>query len=340
MHFMSDTSAPAHPAILEAMVQANDGVAPSYGADNWSDQAKRALEDVFETELDVWFAPSGTAANALAISTFCSPLSSIVCHEEAHIERDERSACEFFTGGAKLALQSAAHGLLVPDQIKQVFNLADPGFVHETPPGLLSITQLTECGAVYNVEDIRALCAHAHDFGVPVHMDGARFANALVGLKTSPADMTWRAGVDVLTFGATKNGAIACEAIILFGEARAKYGELRARAKRAGHMPAKLRFTAAQMLGYLRDDLWLDLASQANSSARSLSELLLQNDGVTMAHPVDGNEVFARLPAEMAAKLTNAGVSFYTWLDGSHRFVCSWATRDSDIKAIEDILTV
>ena len=339
MQFTSDTSAPVHPEIFDAMLAANEGAASSYGADAWTQKAKQALQDIFETDLDVWFAPSGTAANALAISTFCSPLSSIVCHKEAHIERDERNACEFYTGGAKLALQGGAHGLLSPEEIGQLFEAADPNFVHETPPGLLSVTHLSECGAAYDIMAIEALCAHAHAFGAPVHMDGARFANAIVSKDVAPADITWRAGVNVLTFGATKNGAIACEAIILFGEARSKYPELLARAKRAGHMPAKLRYTAAQMLGYLQDGLWLKLARQANSSATTLADMLLDVEGVSLAHPVDGNEVFAHLPDDVARRLTKAGVGFYKWLDGSHRFVCSWATQASDIDALKRALS-
>lgn len=337
MDFSSDTSAPVHPAIMNALQEVNQGPAPSYGADRWSAEAQEALRTVFDADLEVWITSSGTAANALGLSCLCPPTSLILCHEEAHIERDERGAPEFFTGGGRLSLLAGDHGRIGIDILKARLQLNRPEFVHETPAAVLSISNLTECGTLYRPDDVRALADLAHQAGLKVHMDGARFANALVCANCAPADITWRAGVDVMSFGAGKNGAAGCEAILLFGEARSLKTELLARAKRSGHMPPKMRFVAGQMLAYLRDGLWLDLARRANASARSLSEALLGFSGAELVHPVDGNEVFVRLPPSAADQLTAAGARFYPWPGGAFRFVCSWATRPDDIEAVRAI---
>jgi threonine aldolase len=331
MNFSSDTAAPVHPAILEALAEANAGPAPSYGADKWTAAAKAALSEVFETDLDMWLVPSGTAANALALSLICPPHGAIACHEEAHIERDERGAPEFYTGGAKLALLPGAHAKIDLAALKIRLDASRPSFVHEVPVCALSLSNLTESGAAYTVSETaeRADLGRAHGH---VHLDGARFANALVTTGATPAELSWKAGVNLMSFGATKNGAIGCEAILLFGEARKFAPDLMARAKRAGHMPPKMRFLGAQMAAYLKDGLWLDLARRSNASARRLADSLVKAGG-KLAHPVDGNEVFCRLPAGAADRLSAAGASFYPWPDGSHRFVCSWATTDMEVDA-------
>lgn len=332
MNFSSDTAAPVHPAILEALAEANAGTAPSYGADRWMIAAKAALCEVFETDLEMWLVSSGTAANALGLSLICPPHGAIACHEEAHVERDERGAPEFYTGGAKLSLLPGAHAKIDVAALSRRLGASRPAFVHETPVFALSLSNLTECGAAYSAEETAECAALARAHGL-IHLDGARFANALVSTGASPAELSWRAGVNLMSFGATKNGAIGCEAILLFGEARRLAPELLARAKRAGHMPPKMRFLGAQMAAYLKDGLWLKLAAQANASARSLADIFVGAGG-TLAHPVDGNEVFCRLPAGGADRLTAAGASFYPWLDGSHRFVCSWATAKSEVAAV------
>jgi threonine aldolase len=333
MNFSSDTAAPAHPAILQAMVEASQGPASSYGADPWTDKATAALAEIFETDLDVWLVSSGTAANALGLSLFCPPHGAILAHEESHIERDERGAPEFFTGGGKVALLGGSHAKINFTSLKKRIAANHPEFVHETPISVLSLSNLTECGAAYTAAEIAERAAVARAAGLFVHVDGSRFANALVSTGVPPSEMSWRAGVDIMSFGATKNGAVGCEAIILFGRAREKIGELRARAKRSGHMPPKMRFLAAQMLAYLKNGLWLELAGKANASAHDLADLLV-HAGAELAHPVDGNEVFCRLPAGYSDRLRQAGCSFYPWLDGSHRFVCSWSTTPEEIAAV------
>jgi threonine aldolase len=333
MNFSSDTAAPAHPAILQAIADANTGAAFSYGGDAWTGRAREALCRVFECDLDIWLVQSGTAANALALATLCPPHGSIICHEEAHIERDERGAPEFFTGGAKLSLLPGLHGRIDLGALGRRLAANRPEFVHETPAHVLSLSNLTECGAAYRPFEIAERAALASKAELAVHLDGARFANALASTGATPAEMSWRAGVDVMSFGATKNGALGCEAIILFGSARQRLGDLKARAKRAGHMPPKMRYLAAQMSAYLKDGLWLDLARCANASAQELSRAIIAKGG-ELAHPVDGNEVFIHLPEGMAARLSSAGAGFYPWMDGSHRFVCSWTTSPEDIAAL------
>ena len=332
MNFSSDTAAPAHPAILEAMLAASKGPAPSYGSDPWTAAAQKALQEVFETDLDIWLVSSGTAANALALATLCPPHGAVICHNEAHIERDERGAPEFFTGGAKLSLLPGPHARIDLPALREKIATNRHAFMHETPAQVLSLSNLTESGAAYRPFEIAERAGLAHEGGLAVHLDGARLANALVSTGASPAEMTWRAGVDVLCLGATKNGAVGCEAIILFGAARQRLHDLMVRAKRAGHMPPKMRFLAAQMSAYLKDGLWLQLARRANTSATSLATALTRA-GAELAHPVDGNEVFARLPDGMAERLSAAGARFYPWIDGSYRFVCSWATEPSEIDA-------
>ncbi len=314
-------------------MSANDGYAASYGADDLMTAVKGSLSRVFETDVEVWLCASGTAANALALSVLCSPLESIICHEEAHINCDERGAPEFFSGGARLDTLTGEHGRISLPALSDRLETVDRNFVHATPPGALSLTNLTEAGAIYTPGDIGALCGLAKGQGLQTHMDGARFANAISGSGYSAADMTWRAGVDVLTLGATKNGALGCEAIVLFGRAREKHDELLARSKRAGQMPPKMRFLAAQMLAWLDGDLWLKLADDANRAADQLAGIL-RGRGAELVHPVDGNEVFVRLPQEVRQKLEKHDAKFHNWPNGASRFVCSWCTSDEDLKAV------
>ena len=337
MNFLSDTTAPAHPAILKAMADANDGFAPSYGADPVSARVKSRLVDIFETELEVLFTTSGTAANALALSIVSGPDEIILCHDEAHIHRDERGAPEFFTGGAKLLPIKGENAKITPEALDAVLAEWPRNFVHTTPPRVLSLSQLNESGCAYTLDELDALTGPAKAADLAIHMDGARFSNALVSLECSPAEMTWRRGVDVLCMGATKNGALAAEAIILFGEARAHFPRLQARQKRAGHMLPKMRYVAAQLDAWLADDLWLRLARDANAVGTALADGLSALDGVDLAQPCDGNEVFLALDPAVADRLRAAGAGFYAWPDGSARFVASWCTTKDDIDAVVNL---
>jgi threonine aldolase len=339
MDFSSDTSAPAHPKVLEMLMSANTGSEGSYGNDSVTARVRGLLEATFETEdFDFWMCASGTASNALALSVMCSPTGAILCHEEAHIERDERGAPEFFTGGAKLQLLTGTGAKIEEAALRNALGRIDRSFVHETPAETLSLTNLTECGMAYDASEIRHYAALAHEAALSVHLDGARIANALASTNSSPADITWRAGVDVLTFGLTKTGAIGCEIILLFGDMRAKFDELKARAKRSGHMPPKMRFIAAQAEAMLESNLWLELAEQANTTATQLANILCAHEGVSLAYPVQGNEVFVHLPDAIAKKLLDAGSKFYPWPGGSHRLVCSWVTGQDELDVVRSVL--
>ncbi len=339
MNFSSDTSAPAHPSVLAALARANAGMEGSYGNDSTSAALRPVLARVFGTEdFDVWLTASGTASNALALSVLCPPTGAILCHEEAHIERDERGAPEFFTGGGKLALLPGDGAQIAEAALREALAGIRRDFVHETPPHVLSLTNLTECGTAYSSAAIAHYAALAHRSDLAVHLDGARLANALVSTGETPAAMTWKAGVDVLTLGLTKTGAMGCELILLFGKARGRFTELKARAKRSGHMPPKARFLAAQALAMLEDGLWLDLAAQANRQARRLAGMLCALPGTRLAWPVDGNEVFVRLPDGVADRLVSEGAVFYPWPGGSYRFVCAWSTGDAEIEALARVL--
>ncbi|MEM1149483.1 MAG: beta-eliminating lyase-related protein [Pseudomonadota bacterium] len=334
MDFSSDTSAPAHPAVLAALSEANAGNTSSYGNDGLTKALETTLKALFETDdLIIWPTASGTAANALALSCICPSTHSILCHADAHIEQDERGAPEFFTGGAKLQLMDGENGKIAPDDLQAALETVDEDFVHAVPPAVLSLTNLTEWGTVYTPGEIAALAGLARQKELKVHLDGARFANALATLDATPAELSWKSGVDVLTLGLTKTGAMGCEIIVFFSPPPDTGRALAARAKRSGHMPPKLRYVSAQGLALLKDGLWLDLARHANAMAKRFSERLLEQPGATLITPVEGNEIFATLPDDLAARMSEAGWSFYPWPGGGYRFVCAWSTRPEDIEA-------
>lgn len=339
MNFGSDTTSPAHPSVLEALARANSGYAPSYGNDAITARLRTLLAETLDTEdFDFWLVASGTAANALALSCFCPPTGAILCHEEAHIERDERGAPGFFTGGASLRLLPGRGAKIDPAAFEAAVSRNDPDFVHETPLHVLSLTNLTECGTLYSAAETAAFADRAKSAGLAVHLDGARLANALATAHVPASQLTWKSGVDVLSLGLTKTGAIGCEIIILFGKAREKFPELRVRAKRAGHMPAKMRYLAAQAEAMLTGGLWLELAASANAKARLLSEVF-EAAGIGLEYSMEGNEVFAKLEAGEIEALRTAGASFYEWPGGSRRFVCSWTTTEGDIAALQSSLS-
>lgn len=339
MSFLSDTTAPAHPSLIDALSAANTGYAPSYGADPISARVKARLTEIFETEIELIFAISGTAANALALSILADPDGAIFCHDEAHIHRDERGAPEFFTQGAKLIPLEGEHGRIDPKRLELALAQWPRDFVHAAPPQVLSLSQLNEAGCAYSRDQLDTLIAPAKAVGLKVHMDGARFANALVTSGLSPAELTWKAGVDILCMGATKNGALGAEAIILFPSVKDRFARLQARQKRAGHMAPKMRFVAAQYEAWLRDDLWLTLARHANAKAQALKAIFERQGEIRLAHPVDGNELFVHMPAPITERLRQAGIGFYGWPDGSARFVTSWCTSDGDIAEVKAALS-
>ncbi len=320
-NFGSDNVGPISPAILKAMTQANEGVAPSYGADRWTERLQELVRRTFEAPDALVFAvATGTAANALALSALVPPFGGVFCDVASHIENDECGAPEFFTGGAKLLTLPSRDGRLSPAALSAHLEASRAIGVHKSKPTAISVTQATEWGTVYSLDQLRAIGATARDLGLAVHMDGARFANALATLGCSPAAITWRAGVDVLTLGATKNGAMAAEAVIFFaGDRGGNRGagrftdEFARRRKRAGHLWSKSRYLGAQLVGYLEDDLWLRNAAHANAMATRLAGGLLAVPDARLLHEVQSNEVFAVLPEPTIARLEAAGFVFYRW---------------------------
>lgn len=309
--FTSDNITGASPEVLAALAAANDGTVASYGADPLSEALTRRAAELFERPVSILPVATGTAANALALSVLARPFEAIYCHHAAHVMTDECGAPEFYTGGAKLIGLPAADGRLAPGQLVEAVGFARGMGVHHVQPAAVSVSQATEWGTVYGLAQLRDLAATAHQLGLRVHMDGARFANAVAELGCSPADATWRAGVDALSFGASKNGALAAEAVVLFDPALA--AELAFRRKRAGHLWSKMRFLSAQLLAYLDGDLWLRNARHANGMARRLAAGLTAIAGVRLAQPVEANELFVVLPAAVIAALRAAGFRFYDW---------------------------
>ncbi len=346
MDFASDNVGGASSPIIEELARAaRAGAEGTYGNDRWSRQAARMLEDVFEHELSVSFVATGTAANALALAALCPPWGAVFCHVHAHVNEDESGAPEFYTAGAKLAGVPGAGGKMTPDALRGVLRRFPRGVVRQVQPAALSLSQATESGTVYTVAEIEALTGLARDAGLPVHMDGARFANALVTLGCTPAAMTWKAGVDVLSFGASKNGALACEAVIFFDPARAEHAAVQR--KRAGHILSKGRLLGAQMTAYLDGGHWLDLARQANATATRLATGLAALPGVRLAWPRQANEIFAVLPRALHRALHEAGAHYYEWdpegLDSAERpgadevlvrLICSFESTGAQVDAL------
>ncbi len=333
MDFRSDNISGAAPEILEAVVRAGDGTAGAYGEDDWTARVERRLRDVFETDCRAVPVVTGTAANALSLALLSPPLGTIFCHEEAHIQVSECGAVGVFTGGAKLMPLPGDHGKLAPETLSDALRYhPDPGL---GIPAALSLTEITEAGTVYGSGEVAALSEIARAAGMGVHMDGARFANALVTLGCSPAEATWKAGVDVLSFGATKNGALMADAIVVFRPELAE--TLTYRRLRGGHLLSKLRFVSAQLEAYLKGDLWLRLAAQANASARRLAEGLAGVPGVALLHPVEGNQIFCTMPAALAEGLQNQGFLLHPWGPagaGEMRLVCAFDRSEDEIDAL------
>ena len=323
MLFFSDNTAPVHPAVLAAMAAAN-AVDTAYDGDALSRALDARFSALFEREVAVIWTATGTAANALALALLCPPYGGILTHEEAHIVADECGAVELQTGGARLMACAGEGARLTPQNLRA--RVAAMGrSVHQIAPHAVSITNVTEYGLVYRPEAVAAIGAFCRAQGLGLHVDGARFANAVVASGATPADLTWRAGVDLLSFGFTKNGAMNAEALILFDPARAD--EARRRRKRAGHLLSKGRYVAAQMHAMLEGDLWLANARAANAAARPLA----QAAGDRLLHPVEANEVFLRFTAAEAAHLRAQGFGFHDAGAGAARLVTSWHQSEGDV---------
>ena len=333
MDFRSDNISGAAPEILEAVVRANAGTASAYGEDEWTARVERRLQEVFETDCRAVPIVTGTAANALSLALLSPPYGTVFCHEEAHIQVDEAGAVEFYTGGAQLIPLAGDHGKLASGTLSEALRRhPDRG---RTVPAAISLTQITEAGTLYSLDEVAGLSEIARSRGMGVHMDGARFANALVALGCSPAEATWKAGVDVLSFGATKNGALVAEALVMF---RPELTEtLFYRRLRGGHVLSKMRFLSVQLEAYLEDDLWLRLAARANAMGRRLADGLAGVRGVELLHPVEGTEVFCRLPAGLEQGLRDQGFRFHPSGPtgaGEVRLVCAFDRTEGEVDAL------
>jgi threonine aldolase len=330
MDFGSDNAAGVHPAILDA-VRAAAGPEPgAYDSDRWSARLDEAFSALFETEVRVFPVPSGTAANGLGLAAVVPPWGGVYAHVEAHIEVDEAGAVPFYSGGASHILVPGAAGKLTPEALGKAASRRR-GDVHQVQPAALSLTQATEAGTVYRPDDLAALTGWARAHGLAVHMDGARFANAVAFLGCHPADISWRAGVDLLSFGCIKNGGMSAEALVVFRTPLAE--TIPVRRKRAGLMPSKGRFAAAQLLAHVENGLWLQLAERANAGAARLAAAA----GARLIHPCEANELFVRMDAAERDRLRAQGFSFYDWeLAGpdAARFVVRWDQEDISIEAL------
>lgn len=327
--FASDNCAGICPEAFAALVEANRGHAPGYGNDAWTQKAADMIRDLFETKCEVYFVFNGTAANSLALSHCCQSYHSVLCHEHAHIETAECGAPEFFSNGSKVLLLPGENGKIDPTAIEGVVKKRTD--IHYPKARVLSITQATEAGTLYSLAELRVLTETARKFGMKVHMDGARFANAIAATGVKPKEMTWELGVDVLCFGGTKNGMAVGEAVVFFNLELAK--EFDYRCKQAGQLASKMRFVSASWVGMLQDGAWLRRASHANTMARRLAAALRGVPQVKLAYPVDSNGVFIWMPDELIAKLRER------WRFTPHvranncRLMCSWDTTAEDVDA-------
>ncbi len=347
MFFASDNTGPAHPSVFDALVRANDGYASGYGADTLMDTVRDQIRTAFEApDAAVYLVATGTAANVLLLGTMTKPWETVFCTAMAHINEDECNAPEFYMGGAKLTLVPSENAKMTPDALHRAIAAEQSRGVHGPQRGPVSITQVTEKGTVHSLDELRALTDVARGFGLKCHMDGARFTNALVALGCSAADMTWRSGLDAVSFGGTKNGLMGVEACVIFDPALAWEFELRR--KRGAHLFSKHRYLSAQMQAYMTDDLWLTLAGQANAACARLAAGLRGNAGARFLYEPQANIIFADLPRGTHKRLLDAGARYYVWngdpdvgdpdepLTG--RFVTDWSMTHDRIDQFLDLL--
>ena len=339
MDFRSDNVAGAAPEIMAALLEANTGDVSSYGADPWSTKLDAAFSALFEQDCKVFPVATGTAANVLSLACIAPSYGAIYCHQDAHIAVDECNAPEFYTGGAKLVTLPGENGKIDLAALDAQLALGWKGSQHSAQPSAVSITQATEAGTVYAPDEVAAIAERCKAHGMKLHMDGARFANAVAGLNCAPADLTWRAGVDVLSFGATKNGAMSAEAVVFFRPELAE--SFLYRRKRGGHLFSKSRYLSVQLLAMLENNLWLRLARDANARARELADGLGALPGAKVVWPVQANEVFVQLPTAAAEAMRKRGALFHTWseADSLYRFVCAFDKTSADTSALVQAAT-
>ena len=329
--FASDNYSGICPEAWAAMAEANAGHERAYGEDSWTARAADRFRQLFETDCEVFFAFNGTAANSLALSSLCQSYHSVICSETAHVETDECGAPEFFSNGSKLLTARTLDGKLTPETIREVALKRQD--IHYPKPRVVTLTQATEVGTVYRPDEVRAISQACKALQLNLHMDGARFSNACASLGCSPAELTWKAGIDVLCFGGTKNGMAVGEAILFFNKALAE--DFDYRCKQAGQLASKMRYLSAPWVGLLQDDAWLRHAGHANHCARLLAELVVDVPGVSLMFPVEANGVFLQLSETALERLREWGWRFYTFIGaGGARFMCSWDTEEARVREL------
>lgn len=330
-HFASDNYAGVCPEAMAAFVAANAGHAPAYGEDEWTRKVSDRLRELFDTDCDVYFVFNGTAANSLALAALCQSYHSVVCHELAHVQTDECGGPEFFSSGSKLLPAHGEQGKLTPAAVLEVISRRSD--IHYPKPRVVTLTQSTEVGTVYRPHEVAAISACAREHGLRVHMDGARFANAVASLDVAPAEITWKVGVDVLCFGGTKMGLPVGEAVVFFDRKLSE--DFAYRCKQAGQLASKMRFLSAPWLGILENDVWLKHARHANAMAQRLAGGLVQVPGAKLMFPVEANGVFCELPLPVLDGLHARGWRFYTFIGaGGARFMCGWDTLPTSVDAL------
>jgi len=335
LNFRSDNESPAAPAILSALQEANHGTAWAYAEDQWSNRLDDVFSALFETETTVVPVSTGTVANSIALAAVTPPWGSVYCHRHAHILNDESGAPEFFGNGLRLVPVDGPNGKFTASSMEHLIRMNEGHGVHSYLPAAVSVTQSSESGTVYAPGEIRAICETASRYGMATHVDGARFANAVASLACQPADLTWRAGVQLLSFGASKNGCLAAEALLIFGnrDLREKAERLR---KRSGHLLSKMRFVSAQLLAYVENGLWLEMADHANSQARRFASTVARHPEARLEHAVEANEVFVNWSPEGFQQIEDAGIQFLTWPGRNDlaRFVFSHCTSAAETEAL------
>jgi threonine aldolase len=335
MNFRSDNESPAAPAIIEALLEANNGTAWAYAEDQWSERLDAAFSELFGTQTTVLPVSTGTVANSIALASVTPPWGLVYCHRNAHILNDECGAPEFFGSGLRLVPVDGPDGMFNPSGLRAAVNSAEGFGIHSYVSSAVSITQSNECGTVYQAEEISSICDAAKQLGLTTHMDGARFGNAVASLGCHPGEISWQAGIDMMSFGASKNGCLAAEALIFFNRPELRETAERHR-KRSGHLLSKMRYVSAQLLAYIKDDLWLDLAAHANQQAAHFSYAVGQHPSASLEFPVHANEVFVKWSPEGFSRLEKAGIQFLGWpgRDDLARFVFSHCTGKEETEQL------
>lgn len=339
MNFRSDNESPAAPAIMEALIEANRGTAWAYAEDRWSERLDEAYSDLFETSVTVLPVSTGTVANSIALSSVTPPWGLVYCHRNAHILNDECGAPEFFGNGLRLVPVDGPDGMFDAEALRATVKSTESHGIHSYVSAAVSTTQSTESGTVYQADEIASICGAAAEMGMITHMDGARFGNAVSSLACQPGDISWRAGIDMMSFGASKNGCLAAEALIFFNRPELRETAERLR-KRSGHLLSKMRYVSAQLLAYIEGDLWLDLAGYANQQAAHFSFAVGQHPEARLEFPVHANEVFVRWSPAGFRKLEQAGIQFLGWpgRDDLARFVFSHCTHSEETEKLCSLL--